>query len=118
MPLIFPIFPVVLQDQTEKILIDCGYIGFLPKIEKALRQNGILPEELTKVVITHHDHDHMGALRALKDKYPQIQVVASDQEAGYISGRKKSLRLLQAEQMQAYFPEEQKAAGEQFIRLL
>ena len=101
MPLIFPIFPVVLQDQTEKILIDCGYIGFLPKIETALRQN-----------------DHMGALRALKDKYPQIQVVASDQEAGYISGRKKSLRLLQAEQMQAYFPEEQKAAGEQFIRLL
>lgn len=112
------IYPVVLVDKKEIILVDCGYIGFLPKIEQALIEKGINPDLLTKLVITHHDHDHMGALYDLKKKYPQIKVVASNIESRYISGKEKSLRLEQAESMQKHLPEEQKAFGEQFITLL
>ncbi|WMC91866.1 MBL fold metallo-hydrolase [Kineothrix sp. MB12-C1] len=112
------IHPVVLQDENDTVLIDCGYIGFLPKIEASLLEGGIVPSTLTKVVITHHDHDHMGALADLKQKYPYIQVLSGEGEASYINGSAKSLRLEQAETMQELLSEEQKPFGEAFCELL
>lgn len=112
------IYPVVLLDGKETILIDCGYIGSLSKIETALLENGINPSSLTKVVITHHDHDHMGSLYDLKERYPHIQIFASKTEADYIGGKSKSLRLEQVEAAQNYLPEKQKAIVEQFINIL
>ena len=112
------IHPVLLQDEKNLVLIDCGYIGFLPLIEQAIKDKGLDCHRLTHVVITHQDHDHMGALWVLKQKYPQVQVVASEVEAPYISGTEKSLRLVQAEQMQEFLPEEQKEFGLKFCELL
>jgi len=112
------IHPVVLKDDTNMVLVDCGYTGFLPKIEKALTENGLSYSELTHVVITHHDHDHMGSLADLKRKYPNVVVVASEKEAPFITGRQKSLRLKQAEEFQKTLPEEQKAFGEAFCKVL
>lgn len=112
------IHPVVLRDASHLVLVDCGYIGSLPLIEQALSQNGLSAGDLTHVFITHQDHDHMGALADLKNKYPGIQVVAGTEEAPYISGAKKSLRLAQAEAMQDQLPPEQKEFGRAFCALL
>lgn len=54
----------------------------------------------------------------MKQKYPKIQVVASEKESPYISGIAKSLRLEQAEAMQAILPEEQKQFGVDFCNML
>ena len=112
------IYPVVLKDETNMVLIDGGFIGFLPMLEKAMQENHLECSELTHVLITHHDHDHIGALAALKAKYPQIKVVSSELEEPYISGKRKSLRLEQAEARQPFLPEDQKAFGEQFCELI
>lgn len=112
------IHPVILFDDTEMVLIDCGYTGFISNIETAIRDKGLDCNKLTKIVITHHDHDHMGALAALVKKYPNIQVVAGEAEAPYITGEKKSLRLEQAENMQKYLPEDQKEFGTMFCEIL
>lgn len=111
-------YPVVLQDGTTTALIDCGCIGSMDLIERSMEAQGILPQTLTHILITHHDHDHMGALFDFKQKYPGIKVVASRTEAPYISGKKKSPRLIQAEQLQERLPEEQKAFGEAFMKVL
>jgi glyoxylase-like metal-dependent hydrolase (beta-lactamase superfamily II) len=63
------IHPVVLTDDKSMVLIDCGYPGFLPVIEQALEENNLTRTDLTHVLITHQDHDHMGALAAIKQKY-------------------------------------------------
>ena len=60
----------------------------------------------------------MGAAAALKAKYPALQVLASPEEAPYIEGRKKNLRLQQAEALQDLLPEERKTRGERFCRRL
>ena len=60
----------------------------------------------------------MGAAAALKAKYPALQVLASPEEAPYIEGRKKNLRLQQAEALQDLLPEERKTWGERFCRRL
>ena len=112
------IHPVVLKDEVNMVLVDCGYTGFLPEIEKAMEEKNLNCTDLTHVFITHQDHDHMGALAALKEKYPGVTIVASRVEAPYISGQQKSLRLAQAEAMQPLLPDDQKEFGLAFCNIL
>ena len=112
------IHPVLLVDDKSMVLVDCGFSGFLPAIEQAALGHGLDLHNLTHVIITHHDHDHMGALHALKSKYPKVRVLSSREEEPYICGREKSLRLVQAENRQAELPDDQKAFGQAFIKLL
>jgi glyoxylase-like metal-dependent hydrolase (beta-lactamase superfamily II) len=112
------IYPVILKDKDEMILVDCGYTDFLPKLEQAAFEKGVDFSALTKVIITHHDHDHMGSLAAIKRKYPHIQIIASEKDALYISGKLKSLRLEQAESMQSILPIEQQESGKVFMEIL
>jgi glyoxylase-like metal-dependent hydrolase (beta-lactamase superfamily II) len=87
------IYPVILRDEQELILIDCGYPGFLSAIRAAAKEKGIDISRLTKIIVTHHDFDHMGALAEFKKEYPQIEILASIKDEKYISGKEKSLRL-------------------------
>jgi glyoxylase-like metal-dependent hydrolase (beta-lactamase superfamily II) len=112
------IYPVVLRDDQYCVLVDCGFVGALPKIEEALRAHGLSPEIVTDIVLTHQDHDHVGAAAAFKSKYHKVRVLASADEAPYISGARKSLRLEQAERLQLTLPAEQQEFGKAFCRLL
>lgn len=112
------IHPVIIRDDNEMVLVDCGYVGFMPVVEEAMKEKGLDCSRLTKILITHQDHDHMGALAAFKEKYSHIKIAASETEAPYISGERKSLRLEQAEAMQATLSEENKAFGIAFCNLL
>ncbi|MDR3354139.1 MAG: MBL fold metallo-hydrolase [Synergistaceae bacterium] len=87
------IHPVIIADGRERVLIDCGYPGQLADIESAAESSGVPLSELTAVIITHHDHDHCGSLRDIREKYPNIQVMASELDAPHIDGTKRSLRL-------------------------
>ena len=110
--------PAVLFGGEDVALIDCGYPGSLALLEAELARRGIPPERITRLLLTHQDDDHMGAAAELKARYPGIQVMASREEAPYISGALKNLRLQQAERMQARLPAEQKAFGIQFCERL
>ena len=112
------IYPSLIVSGNELGLVDTGYPGFLPRIEKEIKRNGFEMESLRHVIITHYDDDHIGALYELKEKYPWIRVIASETEAKYISGEQKSERLVQAEQMLERLPEEQRQFGKWFIRHL
>jgi glyoxylase-like metal-dependent hydrolase (beta-lactamase superfamily II) len=54
------IYPVILRNGYKAILIECGYAGFMPKIEAAARLHDISPQTLSGIIITHHNVDHMG----------------------------------------------------------
>lgn len=110
--------PVLLIDKNDVVLVDCGYPNFLSLLEDEMKSKGIDPNSLTKVLITHHDDDHMGSLSELKEKYPNIKVVSSEIDSEYISGKKKSLRLEQAEKVLKDLPEEQKQFGIEFCETL
>lgn len=114
----FPVFPVVLEWDEKLLMIDCGYPGFLPQIEKEMAKTGLAMERLSKLVITHHDHDHMGAAREIAERYPTVEILASPEQVPYITGRKKSLRLEQAERVLDSLPEESKADGLEFQHII
>ena len=71
------IFPVILSDDKEMVLLDCGYPNFLNLIENNAKENEIDISNLTKIIITHHDFDHMGSLGEFKRKYPNIKIFSS-----------------------------------------
>lgn len=102
------IYPVVLQHEEELVLVDCGYPNFLPQVKEAAKVQNIDLDKLTKVVVTHHDYDHMGALAQIKRQYPNIKVLASKEQAPFIQGEKKSLRLQQAESLYDNLPDSEK----------
>lgn len=112
------IYPVLLNDDSEMILIDCGYPGFLTLIEECAIKNNINLNNLTKLIITHHDFDHMGALAEFKRKYPNIKVMAPKEDIPYIEGNRKSLRLQQAEYIYESLPDEEKPQAEIFHKAL
>lgn len=94
------VYPTLLWDERGVLLVDCGFIGALPLLESELGRHGLSVREITGLILTHHDHDHMGAAAALKRANPNLLIYASVHEAPFISATQKPLRLRQAEEMQ------------------
>jgi glyoxylase-like metal-dependent hydrolase (beta-lactamase superfamily II) len=90
------IFPVIIRDDKDMIMIDCGYPGSLDLLEYAALKKGIDLSKLTKIIITHHDFDHFGALAEFKEKYPNIETISSSYDKRFISGEETSLRIVNA----------------------
>ncbi|UQZ37278.1 MBL fold metallo-hydrolase [Paenibacillus sp. PK3_47] len=112
------IYPSLIEMNNELTLVDTGYPGFLPLIESAVKEQGYDLGQLKHIVITHYDDDHIGSLYDFKQKYPGVTIIAGEREAGFISGEVKSERLVQAENLLADMPEEQKEFGQSFVDTL
>ena len=112
------IYPVIFRNQTEVILVDCGYPDFLPMIERAANLHDISLNQLTGIIITHHDIDHVGGLYEIRKKYPHVKVYCSAPEQPFITGHKKSLRLEQAEALFPSVPDDQKEGAIYFQEML
>lgn len=112
------VYPTLLLDKENIILVDCGFIGSLPILENQLKRYGVSIDQITGLVLTHHDHDHMGAAAAIKRRNPAIKIYASAVEAAFISAEEKPLRLVQAEEMQKTLLPEQQDFGKAFCEML
>jgi glyoxylase-like metal-dependent hydrolase (beta-lactamase superfamily II) len=90
---IFTVYPTIIFDEHQMVMIDCGYPGHLPKIQELALMQGIDLNRLSKIIVTHNDIDHMGALAAFKKTYPHIEIIASHLQAQYITGEQTTIRL-------------------------
>lgn len=109
-----PVWPVLLQDECELVLVDCG--PSVDKLRAAANANGINLDRLTKIIITHHDHDHIAGLAECKKSFPNVQILASNIEADYISGKKESVRLQQVKKHYDMLPADKKHEAENLIK--
>ncbi|MBP2631622.1 MAG: metal-dependent hydrolase [Firmicutes bacterium] len=112
------IFPTIIQDENNLILVDCGFPGFVGQIKEAMKQVGVSIQDLTKIIITHHDHDHIGALKEIVSLYPEVEVLCSEKQVPYITGQKKSLRLAQAEENHKVLNESERVANQKFMDMI
>jgi len=110
-------FPVVLKDGKEMILVDTGLPGQFELIKETALNKGIDLSNLTKIVITHQDIDHIGSLTAFKKAFKDVKVFSSAIEADYISGKKESIRLALSKQNFDKLPEEQKPTALNFQKM-
>ncbi|QTL97882.1 MBL fold metallo-hydrolase [Iocasia frigidifontis] len=112
------VHPLLIQEGEELILCDAGYPNQITQIESELNRFGFGINDLTKVFISHHDHDHIGSLESLKKRNPSIKVISSKIEKPFIDGSEKSLRLIQAEEYNKTLSKEKREFGEQFVNYL
>lgn len=102
------IYPSLVLLKDELTLVDTGYPNFIGLIENEIIRTGYNAKNLKNIIVTHYDDDHIGSLYDFKEKYPWVNIIASETESKYISGEMKSERLLQAEEMLKSMPNEEK----------
>ena len=112
------IYPSLIILNNELTLVDTGYTDFLTLISKKITKNGYRIERLKNIIITHYDDDHIGSLYDFKEKYPWVNIIASETESKYISGAMKSERLIRAEEMLKNMSNEEIEFGKWFIQQL
>lgn len=112
------IFPTLIKTTTELILVDAGYPGQADALFAAVAEEGLDLKALSKIVLTHHDFDHVGSLKEIKKRCPHATVITSAEEAPFINGSKKALRMQQAEAIYSSLPEEAKEGAKAFEAFL
>lgn len=98
---VFPINPTIYKSKDEVILFDTGFPGSEELIIEQLAKCDLTVVDLTGIVLTHEDIDHVGSISALLIMNPNITVYAHELDRPYIEGQKplsKGLPGLMAEQ--------------------
>lgn len=80
------VYPTLLWDDDNLVLVDAGFSGQLQLICDAIRAEGFDPAGLTGLIFTHGDGDHVGCGRELLQLAPGAQTMAHSLEAPHIDG--------------------------------
>jgi glyoxylase-like metal-dependent hydrolase (beta-lactamase superfamily II) len=103
------IYPTLLWEGEDALLVDAGYPGQLSNLRQAVDQSGVAFERIGSVILTHHDIDHLGGLRELQKQLPRAaRVLAHEVEKAYIQGDITPLKLAQLEADLPNLPAERK----------
>jgi len=85
--------PVLLRDDENLVLIDTGYPRHTSQIAEAIAATG---QPLTHIILTHQDIDHVGAVTRLMALFPDVKVLAHEDEAKYMDGTATPVKLAAA----------------------
>ena len=88
------IHPILIWDDETVVLVDTGFPDQFHEFRNAMDQAGIPFSNLSKVIITHQDIDHIGGLsEILKSSDHKIEVIAHKEEKPFIEGGKPLLKM-------------------------
>jgi glyoxylase-like metal-dependent hydrolase (beta-lactamase superfamily II) len=89
------IYPVLLRDGRDIVLVDAGYPSpsALLALTEALAELNLTLQDLTKVILTHQDLDHIGTLPAIVAANPAAETMCHVLEKPYIEGTEKLTKL-------------------------
>ena len=71
---------IILTEKNNLVLIDPGDEG--EKIKEIIDKTGV---KLSAILLTHAHHDHTGAVKFLKDLYPEVPVYMGREDEDMIN---------------------------------
>ena len=80
-------------DDNNLVLVDAGFPGQTDEIVQAIADEGFNAENLTHIIITHHDWDHVGCVPDLQKISPNLRIIAHVDEAPYLDGRELPIKV-------------------------
>lgn len=90
------IHPTLIFDDSIAILVDTGFPGQAPLIRDAMQQADVSFNEISKIIVTHQDIDHIGGLPViLTESKLTVEVLANEIEKPFIQGEKPLLKYTQ-----------------------
>jgi glyoxylase-like metal-dependent hydrolase (beta-lactamase superfamily II) len=103
------IYPTLIWDNETTILVDAGFPGQCSEIRQAVMKTGASFEKIDRIIITHHDRDHIGSLRSIMSELPQkVSVLAHKEEKPYVEGRFLPCKVTLANAPDSPYPPEMK----------
>ena len=96
------VYPTLLWDDENVVLVDTGYPGQLPLIQQAFEKANVMFHRLNKIILTHQDLDHIGSAPSILDERAQavederaqaVEVLANSTEKPFIEGNQRLLKL-------------------------
>jgi glyoxylase-like metal-dependent hydrolase (beta-lactamase superfamily II) len=87
------IYPTIMWDEDNVILVDAGIPGYLLQLKNAMIEAGVSFDRLNKIIVTHQDIDHIGGIKGILSEKPEVIVLAHEDDKPYIQGEKKIVRL-------------------------
>ena len=87
------IYPTLIWDEDNVILVDAGIPGYLLQLKNAMIEAGVSFDKLNKIIVTHQDIDHIGGIKGILSEKPEVIVLAHEDDKPYIQGEKKIVRL-------------------------
>ncbi|WP_238651816.1 MBL fold metallo-hydrolase [Paenibacillus piscarius] len=83
----FIVYPTLLWDEQNVILVDTGIPGQLAQIRTLLEKENFSLDKLTHIIITHQDGDHIGSLpELLEARGEEVTVLAHEETVPYLTG--------------------------------
>ncbi len=73
--------------EPDLTLVDTGIPGQAGKVFHYLERLGLEPQKLRRIILTHHDLDHMGSAAAIK-RASGVQLWAHQADVDYVEGRR------------------------------
>lgn len=97
---------LILDADAGPTLVDAGLPGMEGALNAALAESGLSLADLRRVIVTHHDLDHIGALPAVVAA-SGAEVWALDREVPYLDGRERPQKMPPPERAQALLADPQ-----------
>jgi glyoxylase-like metal-dependent hydrolase (beta-lactamase superfamily II) len=86
--------PTLIFDEDDVILIDTGLPGQFENISEEIGKTGVSIDKITKIIITHHDLDHIGSLSSIVNRSKtKVEVLSHAGEKPYIEGAKMPIKM-------------------------
>ena len=113
-----PIYLTLAWDESNFVLIDTGMPDQTKDIERAVSELGYFfgrcAKDLTHIIITHQDMDHIGCVKDLLKIAPNAKILAHADEAPYMDGSKIPVKLAAALEEYDNETEEEKGYIDEF----
>lgn len=87
------IYPTLTWDENHLVLFDTGFPHTSPFIVEAIKRAGFDATDLTDIILTHQDVDHIGGCRELLALAPKAHTYAHETDAPFIDGFKVPTKL-------------------------
>ena len=103
------IYPALIWDDKDMVLVDTGFPGQLKDFWEAVDKAGLSFERINRIILTHQDIDHVGSLASIvKELGGNAEVIAHEAEKPYITGEKAPVKLAQLEENKDSLPDDKK----------
>lgn len=87
------IYPTLTWDDENLVLFDAGYPGAAEYVVAAVKEAGFDISNLTALILTHQDIDHIGGAREILALAPNARVYAHAVDLPYIEGTQTPTKL-------------------------
>lgn len=110
-------YPTLIWDDENVVLLDAGLPGQLENIREEIEKTGASFDKINKIIITHHDMDHIGSLSSVsKNSQNTIEVLSHAEEKPYIQGEKMPIKMT-SERLNAMTEDKRNEMKEMFNNL-